>query len=138
MADAALIERGLERAAQQLGDITPLVMREFYRRIPEAEASFRHHAPHDPHGLEAEMVGNTLHYIMRWHEAPMEIRIDMDTSVPHHRVALDVPPDWYRGMIEAAIDVILSSVPSSASDERAAWKQLRDQLVSLVERNRHI
>ena len=58
------------------------------------------------------MVGNTLYYVMTWFESPVEARIYFDTSVPHHRVALDVPPDWFRGLIEALIDVIARAAPA--------------------------
>ena len=134
----AAIEARLERAAEVLGDLTAPVMAEFYRRFPDARASFAHHSPHNPARLEAEMVGNTLYYVMTWFESPTEARIYFDTSVPHHRVALDVPPDWFRGMIEAVIDVIEQAVPARDSTEQAAWREVREALVGLVERNRFI
>lgn len=129
------IEAGLERAATTLGDVTAPVMAEFYRRFPEARATFAHHSPSNPASLEAEMVGNTLYYVMTWFESPVAARIAFDSSVPHHRVALDVPPDWYRGFIEAFIDVV---GPASIVGEADAvvWTELRDRLVELVERNR--
>jgi hypothetical protein len=132
-----LIERGLERAAEGLGDVTQPVMAEFYARYPGARASFAHHSPHRPASLEAEMVGNTLYYVMSWFENPIEARIAFDSSVPHHRVALDVPPDWYRGMIEAFLAVV---EPAAIADEadREAWQVLREGLVGLVERNRFL
>jgi hypothetical protein len=83
------------------------------------------------------MVGNTLYYVMSWFENPIEARIAFDSSVPHHRVALDVPPDWYRGMIEAFLAVV---EPAAIADEadREAWQVLREGLVGLVERNRFL
>lgn len=131
----ARIEAGLERAAVVLGDVTAPVMAEFYRRYPDAQASFVHHLPDNPASLEAEMVGNTLYYVMTWFETPAEARIAFDSSVPHHRVALGVPPDWYRGFIEAFLDVV---EPAAVIDEgdRRVWAELREALVGLVERNR--
>ena len=137
-AKQAAIEARLERAAEALGDLTAPVMAEYYRRYPAAQASFAHHAPHGPERLEAEMVGNTLYYVMTWFEAPIEARIYFDTSVPHHRVALDVPPDWFRGLIEALIDVIEAGVPALDDAEQAAWDEMRAALVGLVERNRFV
>ena len=134
----AMIEARLERAAAVVGDPTAPVMAEFYRRYPDAEASFAHHAPRDPARLEAEMVGNSLYYIMNWYVSPVETRIYFDTSVPHHRVALDVPPDWFRGMIEVLIDVIEAAAPPLNSEEKSTWCEVRQALVALVERNRFI
>jgi hypothetical protein len=133
----AVIEAGLERAAETLGDITAPVIAEFYARYPDAQASFAHHMPASPDRLEAEMVGNTLYYVMTWFEKPIDARIAFDSSVPHHRVALDVPPDWYRGFIDAFLDVV---EPAAVADDRdrAVWQTLRDGLVGLVERNRFV
>lgn len=137
MADARaqLIELGLGRAAETLDDVTRPVMAAFYARYPDARASFLHHSPHNPGSLEAEMVGNTLYYVMGWFENPIEARIAFDSSVPHHRVALGVSPDWYRGFIEAFLDVV-EPAAQPQGDERAAWTALREGLVALVERNR--
>ena len=130
-----IIEAGLERAAEVLGDVTVQVMAEFSRRYPDARASFQHHSPHNPASLEAEMVGNALYYVMTWFESPAEARIAFDSSVPHHRVALGVPPDWYRGFIEAFLDVV-EPAAAPVGDEITAWAELRDGLIGLVERNR--
>jgi hypothetical protein len=137
-AGQAAIEARLERAAEALGDLTAPVMAEYYCRYPDARASFAHHAPHGPERLEAEMVGNTLYYVMTWFESPIEARIYFDTSVPHHRVALDVPPDWFRGLIEVLIDVIEAGVPALDAAEQQAWDEMRAALVGLVERNRFV
>ncbi|MFM6949887.1 MAG: hypothetical protein ACKOW1_02555 [Novosphingobium sp.] len=134
----AAIEARLDRAAELLGDLTAPVIAEYYRRFPAARASFVHHSPHGPERLEAEMVGNTLYYVMTWFESPTEARIYFDTSVPHHRVALDVTPDWFRGLIDALIDVIESAVPAIDAAEQQAWDEMRAALVGLVERNRFV
>ena len=117
--------------------VTAPVMAEFYRRYPDARASFLHHSPHNPASLEAEMVGNALYYVMTWFESPSEARIAFDSSVPHHRVALGVPPDWYRGFLEAFIDVMEPVAVANAQDQ-AVWADLREGLVGLVERNRFL
>ena len=132
-----VIEAGLERAADALGDVTAPVIAEFYRRFPEAQASFAHHMPGNPASLEAEMVGNTLYYVMTWFEKPVEARIAFDSSVPQHRVALGVPPDWYRGFIDAFLDVVEPAAVASEAD-RSVWRELREGLVGLVERNRFV
>lgn len=132
------VEARLERAAAAIGDPTAAVIATFYARFPDARAVFDHHAPNNPGGLEAEMVGNTLYYVMTLFESPMEARIYFDSSVPHHRVALDVPPDWYRGLIEVFIDTIEVAAPARDAAETLAWHDLRAGLIDLVERNRFV
>jgi len=130
------LEAGLIRAAESLGDVTAPVMAEFYARFPDARASFVHHAPTNQASLEAEMVGNVLYYLMNWFESPIEARIAFDSSVPHHRVALGVPPDWYRGLIESFIAVVEPAAAPQGEDEQRVWREVSEALVELVERNR--
>lgn len=132
------IEARLERYAEQHGDPAAAVIADFYTRFPDARANFIHHAPTSTGALEVEMVGNTLYYVMAWFENPIEARIYFDTSVPHHRVALDVPPDWYRGLIESFIDTIEAGTPPLDAAEAEAWTEMREGLVGLVERNRFV
>jgi hypothetical protein len=132
------IESRLERYAALRSDPTAPVIAAFYARYPDARASFAHHSPHNPAKLEAEMVGNTLYYLMTAFESPVETRIYFDTSVSHHRVALAVSPDWYRGFLEITIDEIEQAVPPTGPAEQQAWSDLREVLVGLVERNRFV
>lgn len=135
---SALIEARLERYAAAHGDPAEAVLARFYARYPDARASFARHAPGNPGKLEVEMVGNTLYYVMTWFDSPVEARIYFDTSVPQHRVALDVPPDWYRAFIEVTLDEIEDTIPALDSGEGEAWAQVREALVGLVERNRFV
>lgn len=130
-----LIERGLERAAEQLGDITPLVMAAFYARFPDARASFVHHASWNPERLEAEMVDNALYCAMTWFERRSEIEIIFDQSVPHHQHTLKIPPEWYGGLLAATLDVLEPTVPEDALEERSAWAALRSGLLERVASN---
>lgn len=84
------------------------------------------------------MVGNTLYYVMHWFDSPVEARIYFDSSVPQHRVALGVSADWYRGLIDAVLDVIETAAAPLGRAEMAAWAEVRTGLTGLVERNRHI
>lgn len=131
-----LIDIGLERAAETLGDITGPVMAEFYRHYPEARHAFEQHATELPGQLEAEMVGIALYHAMEWFKSPMYTEIVFNSSVRHHEVALHVPADWYRGLIEAFFAVVGPAACTADKDERAAWQELREGLVGLVERNR--
>ncbi len=128
----ALMECALERAAEQLGDVTPLVMADFHARFPDARAMFEHHAPHGPDRLEAEMVDNALYCLMTWFHSRAEIEIILYTSVPHHQETLKVPSAWYAGLIGATIDVLLRSTPADAADELAMWADLRADFDRLV------
>lgn len=65
-----LLNAILERGAEQLGDITPLVMERFYRRFPEARETFRTLGAAYGAQLEGEMIERTLHCLMNWLESP--------------------------------------------------------------------
>jgi len=60
----ALLERGLERAAEALGDVTEPVMAAFYAGFPEAEASFERLSLDNRARLEGEIVAQALYCLM--------------------------------------------------------------------------
>ena len=124
----ALLDRGLTRAAEVVGDITPVVMARYYARFPEAAASFEHYGMGRTAALEAEMVDNSLYCLMYCIERPMEIQILLENSVPHHHFTLTVPIGWYQGLLDTAIDVIAATVPADAADEQGLWEEIRGQL----------
>lgn len=128
-----LVESALERAAEQLGDVTPPVMARFFARCPDAEASFVHHWPQHPERLQAEMVDNALYCVMTWYERRAEIEIILYTSVPHHADTLKIPRHWYGELLNATVDVLAETCPPDADAEAAMWTELRAALSALVE-----
>lgn len=129
----AAVDAALERAAERLGDVVPLVMAEFYAHHPDARAAFDQHSPHgNPHRLEAEMVDNALYFVMTWFERRAEIEIIAYTSVPHHVETLKVPAAWYAGLLGATITVLRRATPAQDTAELALWDELHAKLCGLV------
>ncbi|MEN9683000.1 MAG: hypothetical protein RLZZ427_751 [Pseudomonadota bacterium] len=125
------VDAALAHAAEVLGDVTPLVMAEFYRQFPDARASFVHHALGDPGRLEAEMVDNALYFVMTWRERRMEVEIIIQTSTPHHAETLGVPAAWYGGLLAATIDVLASA--ARGPGDAALWAGLRAELLATID-----
>lgn len=134
-ADLALLETGLARAAERLGDITPAVMRRFDGHFPTARGRFAALCSSTgPDRLEGEMVEQALYCLMRWLESPQEIEIILYGSVPHHAATLDVPPAMFAGLMEAVCDEIVATIPAGESHELELWQSLRADLVALITR----
>ncbi len=128
----ALIEAILMRAAEQVGDVTAPAMEVYYRRCPEARASFEEHCLGERAQLEGQMIENSLHCLMHWFESPGEIEILLGGSVLHHNDTLHVPPDWYIDLIEATADVIAATIPAENAAELAAWNEVRSDLRGVI------
>jgi len=120
-----LIDAVLERAADALDDITPHVMARYYARFPEAQERFAFHNPEMPGKLEGEMVEQALYCLMRWHSDRGEIEVILDSTIPHHAVALAIAPELFTGMVDALCDTIAETIPPDADLEHAAWDSLR-------------
>lgn len=116
-----LVDAVLERAAETLGDITPHVMERYYGRFPEARERFAFHSPENPARLEREMVEQALYCLMRWHSDRGEIEVILDSTIPHHEVALGVASDLFTGMLDALCETIAETIPADAELERGAW-----------------
>ena len=129
----ALAERSLERLADERGDVTGEVLAAYYARHPDARASFEHHGLGHTQLLEARMVSESLFLLLQWIESPSTARIDHGTAIPHHNDTMQVPPHWYLGLVDAALEVLLDSIPSDSGDEIAMWLAVREEFAGFVE-----
>lgn len=136
MQDNLLLEASLERAADTVGDITGPVMARFYEAFPLARDAFEHHGLGGREKLEAQMVENALYYAMTWLDRAHEIRIALGSSVPHHQETLTIPPDWYRGLMDSVVDVIVETIPPNELGELRVWKTIRSELDDTIEASR--
>ncbi|MEW4466504.1 hypothetical protein AB1K62_01560 [Parasphingorhabdus sp. JC815] len=128
----ALLETSLERAADRLGDITDPVMNRYYAVHPGARKSFQEHGLGNTVKLEAEMVESVVYCLMTWLDRPEEIRIMFGSTVPHHEEALAVNSDWFSGLVDAAVHVIVETIPDTHQDEHALWQEIHKGLSDLI------
>jgi len=129
-----LLYASLERAAEQLGDITPHVMDRYYAILPEARRHFRELHEWNQGALEGAMVEQTLYCLMEWFECPGEVEIILLTTVPHHLDTLDVPAELFAGLIDAVCETVVSTIPEQAVDELGVWDELLKAMHGLVDR----
>jgi hypothetical protein len=129
----ALLDRSLERAAERLGDVTVPAMERYFTRYPDSLAAFELLRPGASARLAGEMVERTLYCVMQWLECPGEIEIMLLGSVPHHARTLEIRSEWFAGFIEAVVETIVATIPDACPDEHAVWRELRQDLLQLVE-----
>ena len=125
----ALLEPGLLRAAEALGDVTAPVMGAFYARYPEAKAAFERLALGNRARLEGEMVAQVLYCLMTWFEHPGEVTGVLMSSVPHHEQTLGVRPVWYEGLMACTCAIL--RVHATAV-EHEAWRDVEARLCAVI------
>ena len=130
-AKKALLQSSLERAAGQLGDITPHVMASYYARHPEARERFEVLHSGNPRRLEGEMVEQVLYCLMEWFDSAGEIEIILVTTVPHHIDTLHIRPGLFIDLIAAVCETVVSTIPPDRADERGVWAELERELSRL-------
>lgn len=128
-----LAERSLGRLAELHGDVTALILGAYYARHPDARASFEHHGLGQTAELEGRMAAESLFLLLTWVEDPATARIDHGTAIVHHNDTLHVTPHWYLGMVDAALEVLLESIPPDCTDELALWHEVRASFAAFVE-----
>ena len=129
----ALVQAGLERLAEQRGDITQAVLDRYYAEQAGARESFVHHGEGDLHGLEARMVSESIYLLLRWVEEPAAVRIDQASTIVHHNDTLKVGPRWYMGLVDAVLAIVLETVPEEAKQERATWMAIRSEIAAFID-----
>jgi hypothetical protein len=130
--EQALLMASLERAAERLGDIAPMVAARFCARFPEAECALDTLWPGSRPQLEGQMVQTALHCIMHWIDSPGEIEVLLMGTVPHHQETLKVPPEWFAGFLTATAQVITDTIPHDRADERVVWEALVSDLLKVI------
>ena len=126
----------MERFVEQKGDITAEVLELYYARFPDARASFEHHGCGHTAELEGRMVNTVAFYLLNWIENPSGVLIEQGTTFPHHHDTLQVGPQWYMGLIDVVLIVLLETIPPENTDERDMWLDIREEIVQLFERLR--
>ena len=133
---SAVVEAILTRAAEEAGDITQVTMGRFYERFPPGRELFTHHGGEGVENLEGEMVQRSVHCLMYWYDSPGEIEMLLMGSVPHHSETLNVPAEFYQGLLTATAEIILETIPAENSEELAVWQELSDELRAMIQRSK--
>lgn len=130
---AALAEHSMDRLVEKLGDFTRPVLEIYYRQHPGTRESFVHHGMGDTGELEGRMVTATAFMLLQWASDPYSTRIEQGTTIVHHHDTLLVGPQWYVGLVDAMLEVLGTTIPSDAGDERSMWQEVRREIVQFVE-----
>jgi len=135
---ADLVERSLERLAEARGDITAEAIARYYRRWPDARASFERHGLGDCAALEASMVAETAFLLLQWSSDEAAAKISQGATIVHHHDILEIPLGWYIGLIDAVVELALEcaqeGMPEAFEAERAALIALRDEIAAFMHR----
>jgi len=127
-----LMETTLERAAEAVGDLTRPVRDRFYRRYPEAAASFHELGLGEPGPLEARMIESALFCLMHWLEESTVVKTLVDVYLPHHCITLNVREEWFQGMVEETADIVMETIPPEQAAEQAVWGEIRAGLIAAI------
>lgn len=129
---SALVRKGLERLAEERGDITAEALERYYASEPGARQSFERHGLGDVAGLEARMVSESVYLLLRWVEEPAAVRIDQASTIVHHNDTLDIGPRWYMGLIDAVLDILLEDT-ETRPEEHATWQAIRTEIARFID-----
>jgi hypothetical protein len=127
------LHTSLERASDQLGDITPIVMSTLYACRADAHERFEDLAAGNRAQLEGEMVEQVLYCLMEWFTSPGEIEILLLSTIPHHIDTLGVGPGLFNDLISIVCETVIATIPASAEDERRVWTELEGELLAISE-----
>ena len=125
------VEDALTHVGDTVGDISAQVMARFYAMHPEMRAAFERLSLGKPRGLEGEMVEQIVFSLMELLHHPSEVRIMLQTTVPHHEF-LKVPTQCFNALIDCVVDVVLEELPQALKEDGEHLDRVRQCLKSLV------
>ena len=121
-----LFESILEKAADQLGDINPIVLEKFYVLHPEAVGLFPEKR------LELTMIDQALYCVSVWLQRPMEIDILLRETVDHHGNCLRVPVKQFAGLFESLVTTLRQALTANDPVHLAILDSINEDLQGLV------
>ncbi len=131
---AQQLEASLEVVVEKYGDITPIVLERYYECHPEAKQLFKDLGYHQAAELECSMVESTLYCLMHLTERPVEIEVMLASTVPHHD-ALKIPKEFFVGLVEATVDVVVSAFDISAKQFIDLWSALKSEMLGMIQKS---
>lgn len=127
-----LLESILQRAADELGDITTRVMALHYSRQPRAQAVFSEQASGELSQLEANMVDQALYCLMTWLDRPAEVEVMYMDAVSHHQY-LGIPLSVFIDLQTAVVEVVAGVIRESETEARRLMQRVAAGLVGAIE-----
>lgn len=122
-----LMEAALECVVESIGDIMPVVIKEYYSRYPEGEASFKHHGFDGHIRLAESMVDSVLYCIIGWVDNRREVESVISDTVPHHR-SLKIPHELLVSLLDVTLGVLLSGIPDEQQDARELLESVGEEI----------
>lgn len=127
-----VLESILERAANELGDITPVVLADFYSLHPGSRELFGHHGGQNMSRMESDMVESALYCLMTWFDRPAEIEVMFTHTIPHHEM-LDIPVEQFAGLLQSTLRVLGKTLPDGDNRDTRIWGELESSLLELAQ-----
>lgn len=132
--DRDVIHQSLEKAAEVLGDITPLVYESLFSRLPDVEHHFRVKGEVFKHDLQSQMVQDAIYAFMEYLETPEEVDIVFKYTIPQH-LDLGIPVEYFNALLSAVAEVVCSAVAAEEREPtRSSWNQLTEELSAIAAR----
>jgi len=124
---SALMETALECVVENIGDIMPVVVVEYYGRYPEGKESFEYHGFEGHVRLTESMVDSVLYCITGWIDNRREVESIISDTVPHHR-SLKISHDLLISLLDVTLEILLSGIPTEQREARALVESIGSEL----------
>lgn len=125
------VEEALGHAAEMYGDITPMVMERFYKKYPEVESLFAELSLGRSREMEGEMVTQSIYCLMAIFGNPITTKIMLQEAIVNH-LYLKISCDYFNGLIESTVDVVISSLDGDLTECTRALNLACAQLTAVV------
>jgi len=128
--DLALIHKSLELAAEQFGDISPLVYKYFYATNPQASDLFGVKAV-----TEGRMFYEVLGVVLDHAEGRSYVASNLDAEVRYHKV-YGVTVAMYQGYFNAIVDAMSEALGQAWTTKyHDAWQRNLSSIMKMVSRH---
>jgi len=131
VSDLELFEKILEKAAEKLGDIHPLILQRFFAEHPSASEVFSQHGGIHMASMQNTMIDWGLYCLMGWLDYKGEAMNALTDAVRQHEHS-EIEPQLTRGLMSSIFAVIGQSIDSSDISELRLWNRIESEILDFL------
>ena len=130
-AEMQLLETILERAAEELGDVHPQIIRYFFSQCPEAEEVFTQHGGIHRIAMQNAMIDWGMYCLLCWLDNVGEAKNAL-TDAAHRHKSSQIDSRFTRTLMESMFTVLGRGVSLEDVAEQRLWHRIESEIIRFL------
>ncbi|MFA7555877.1 MAG: hypothetical protein WCY88_16660 [Spongiibacteraceae bacterium] len=129
--DLKLLDKILEEAAENIGDIHPIIMNKFLTDYQKSSEIFSHHGGVHVKSMQNTMIDWGLYCLIGWINYKGEAKSVLTDAIRQHKQS-SIDPQLTRGLMKCIFTVIGQNINPSSISELRLWNRIESEILDFL------